>query len=71
MQGFRCIYLKLDATGSSIVYSTYLGGTGNDYGNSLAIDGLEMCILLVKLAINFPVLNARQSTYGGGVSDCL
>ena len=29
---------KLDPTGSFLVYSTYLGGTGNDYGNGIALD---------------------------------
>ncbi|HUO05567.1 MAG TPA: SBBP repeat-containing protein, partial [Candidatus Binataceae bacterium] len=29
---------KLSATGSSLIYSTYLGGAGNDTGNSIAID---------------------------------
>jgi hypothetical protein len=29
---------KLDPTGSFLVYSTYLGGSGNDYGNGIALD---------------------------------
>jgi hypothetical protein len=30
--------LKLSADGSSLVYSTYLGGNGNDYANGIAFD---------------------------------
>src|SRR5437867_5491725 len=29
---------KLDATGSALVYSNYLGGDGNDSGNGIAVD---------------------------------
>ncbi|OHB69328.1 MAG: hypothetical protein A2W23_03740 [Planctomycetes bacterium RBG_16_43_13] len=29
---------KMDASGSTLVYSTYLGGTGNEYGNRIAVD---------------------------------
>jgi len=30
---------KLDATGSSLVYSTYLGGSDDDFSEGLAVDG--------------------------------
>ena len=30
---------KLDPAGASLVYSTYLGGSGDDFGHGLAIDG--------------------------------
>ncbi|MGA7316296.1 MAG: SBBP repeat-containing protein [Silvibacterium sp.] len=29
---------KLDATGSIMLYSSYLGGSGSDYGNGIAVD---------------------------------
>ena len=30
---------KLNATGSALVYSTYLGGSGQDYATGIAVDG--------------------------------
>ena len=30
---------KLNATGSGLVYSTYLGGSGTDFGFDIAVDG--------------------------------
>ena len=29
---------KLNPTGSALVYSTYLGGSGSDVGNGIAVD---------------------------------
>ena len=29
---------KLNAAGSALVYSTYLGGSGDDHGNGIAVD---------------------------------
>ena len=31
--------VKLDATGSGLIYSTYLGGAERDIGTSIAVDG--------------------------------
>jgi Beta-propeller repeat len=38
--GFSDVFVtKLDATGSGLVYSTYLGGSAADQGNGIAVDG--------------------------------
>src|SRR5439155_14799079 len=36
--GMDAFVTKLDATGSAILYSTYLGGSGFDSGNGIAVD---------------------------------
>ncbi len=46
---------KLDPTGSFLVYSTYLGGTGNDYGNGIALDASgDAYIVGQTFSTNFP-----------------
>ncbi|MGH9450267.1 MAG: beta strand repeat-containing protein [Terriglobia bacterium] len=37
--GTDAFVLMLNPTGSQAIYSTYLGGSGNDQGNGLAVDG--------------------------------
>jgi hypothetical protein len=37
--GFDIFVTKLDSSGSALSYSTYLGGTNDDQGNGIAVDG--------------------------------
>jgi len=63
---------KLDPTGSSLVYSTYLGGSGsNQFGNGIAVDGSGNAFVSGYTdAANFPVTaNASQGAFGGGAVD--
>lgn len=63
---------KLNATGTALLYSTYLGGNGNDSPgfHSIAIDRAGQAYLAGNTtSTNFPVVNPVQSTYGGGASD--
>ncbi len=47
--------LKLNQTGSSLVYSTYLGGSNHDRGQSVAIDILgDLCLTGNTESNNFP-----------------
>ena len=60
----------LEASGASLVYSTYLGGTGHDGGNGIAVDAAGNAYVAGNTASqDFPTLNARQPSYGGGVGD--
>src|SRR5205814_6749493 len=37
--GFRDAFVtKINAAGTALVYSTYLGGSGDDYGTGIAVD---------------------------------
>ena len=61
---------KLNASGTAIVYSTYLGGSNYDQGNAIAVDSTGAAYVAGDtLSANFPVLNAYQTAYGGGQQD--
>jgi len=58
---------KLNPTGSALVYSTYLGGSGNDRGAGIAVDSSGNAYVTgVTGSTNFPTLNPFQATSGGG-----
>jgi len=59
---------KLSATGSNLVYSTYLGGSDGDYGSAIAVDALECAYLTGYTAsTDFPIVNPFQSSLKGGL----
>jgi glucose/arabinose dehydrogenase len=61
---------KLDPPGAALVYSTYLGGTGSDYGTGIAVDGGGNAhVVGSSTSSDFPTLNARQPALGGGGND--
>jgi len=62
---------KLNAAGSSLYYSSFLGGNGFNGGNAIAVDSIgQACVAGSCNSTNFPVTpNAFQSTYGGGNTD--
>ena len=66
------ILTKLNAAGSALLYSTYLGGAGEDAGLGIAVDSSENAYMVGGTeSANFPVTyNAPQAAYGGGTSAC-
>ena len=59
---------KISAAGSSLVYSTYLGGAGDDFGNEIAVDaGGDAYITGQTQSTNFPVAAAAQAANGGNL----
>jgi hypothetical protein len=58
---------KINAAGSSLVYSTYLGGSGGDGGGFIAVDTAGSAYVMGGTSsANFPTANAIQATYAGG-----
>jgi hypothetical protein len=63
---FDAFVTKINAAGSALVYSTYLGGSGDDYGNGIAVDGSGNAYVTGQTSsTNFPTTNPIQGTYGG------
>jgi Beta-propeller repeat len=56
--------------GASLVYSTYVGGSGTEFGNAIALDTSGSAYVVgATTSSNFPTANARQATFAGGGSD--
>lgn len=61
---------KLNSTGSALIYSTFLGGSGFDAGHSIAFDSCGNAYVTgMTTSANFPVVNAPQASLGGGYTD--
>jgi len=53
---------KLNAGGSALVYSTYLGGTGSDYATGIAVDSTGHAYVTGWTeSTNFPTMNPYQA----------
>lgn len=58
---------RLNTAGTQLEYSTYLGGTGNDYGAGIVADAAgNATITGLTSSTNFPVSGAVQENNNGG-----
>jgi hypothetical protein len=59
---FVAFVSKLNSTGTQLLYSTYLGGTGGDYSMGIAIDAAGGAYVSgYTFSTDFPVLNGFQT----------
>ncbi len=59
---------KINAAGTDIIYSTYLGGTSTDGAYGIAVDSTGCAyVAATPNSTNFPVVNAFQPIKGGDV----
>lgn len=53
-----------------LLFSTYLGGSGNEVGTALVLAGRQLLVVGATDSTNFPVsANAQQAHFGGGRRD--
>jgi uncharacterized protein (TIGR03437 family) len=67
-QKYDVIVTKLNPAGSQLVYSTFVGGSGNDFATSIAVDlqGNAYVTGNTTSSSNFPLTQgAADATYGG------
>src|SRR5271169_1264164 len=58
---------QLSSLGNNLLYSSYLGGAGADFGQGIAVDSSGNAYVTGSTqSVNFPVVSAVQPTPGGG-----
>ncbi|HEX8492476.1 MAG TPA: SBBP repeat-containing protein [Pyrinomonadaceae bacterium] len=69
--GLTAFVTKLNLTGNKLVYSTYLGGSANDDGWAIAVQGSgDAYVVGTTRSTNFPVTSgAFQQAHAGGNDD--
>ncbi len=69
--GTRDVFVtKLAPVGNALAYSTYLGGSGDEWGWDIAVDGAGSAYVTGYTAsANFPLQSAYQSANHGGSSE--
>lgn len=68
--GIDAFVAKLNASGSALVYSTYLGGTGNDFARAIAVDnGGEVYIAGDTSSTDFHTTGSATQPSNAGLSD--
>jgi hypothetical protein len=65
---YNAFVAEINGTGEALVYSTYLGGNGSDFGSGIAVDRMgNTYVTGTTGSPDFPVTsNAFQKIYGGG-----
>ncbi|MCF6158069.1 MAG: hypothetical protein E3K32_05750 [wastewater metagenome] len=61
---------KIASSGEKLLYSVYLGGSGHDSGNGIAVDNEgNACITGYTNSNDFPAVSASYEKYAGGYHD--
>lgn len=65
--GVDTFIVKFDPTGQTLVYATYIGGSGDDRAAGIAVDSLGQAhVAGATGSSNFPLAAASRSTFLGG-----
>ena len=65
--GYDAFLARLNSQGTALVFSRYLGGSGSDMANAIALDATGNCWLAGETkSANFPMVAGFQTQLGGG-----
>jgi len=69
--GIDIFVTKINSSGSGLIYSTYLGGSNNEYPSSICIDKFGNAIITgYTMSNDFDITsNSLQTSYAGGFTD--
>lgn len=67
--GYQDVFVtKINPTGDALVYSTYLGGSTNDFGTGIAVDSSGNAYVTGHTdSSDFPMVNAPDNSYNGNI----
>jgi hypothetical protein len=63
--GLDAFVFELNPTGTTLTFSTYLGGSGNDYASGIALFGGDVYVVGSTFSTDFPTMNPIQSSIAG------
>lgn len=71
-EGDDAIVVKINLAGTGFVYSTFIGGTGDDESRGIVIDNSGNAIITgYTRSRDYPTMNAMQSGFAGGTHDII
>lgn len=68
--GLDVFVARLNATGTALEYATFIGGSGDDYANGIAVDGSgSIYVVGTTSSTNFPVTSGSYDMTHNGAQD--
>ncbi len=68
--GSNAFIAKLNSAGTARTYLAIIGGSGEDIGFGVAVDGVGNAYVTgTSDSLDFPIANPIQGTFGGGIQD--
>ncbi len=67
--GVNAFVTKINPGGTALLYSTYLGGSSQDYGLGIALDGVGVYVAGAATSTDFPTTGAAYQPKNGGDED--